>query len=52
MVDTVLAKLEAVAVVEVKANLGMFPAEALGILDSTLCHIAEQDRVGIVARTL
>ena len=49
MVDAILAELEAVAVVEVEYNLGMFPTEALGIVNSTLSHVTEQNRVGVVA---
>ncbi len=48
-VDAALAKLEAVTVVEVEDNLGVLPAEFLGIGDSTLGHVAEQGGVGIVA---
>ena len=44
-----LAELEAVAVVKVEHNLGMFPTEALGIINSTLGHVTEQNRVGVVA---
>ena len=35
MVDAILAEPEAVAVVKVEHNLGMFPTEALGIINST-----------------
>ena len=52
MVDAVFAELERVAVVKVKNDLGMLPTDRLGILNGTLGHIAEQDGVGIVARTL
>ena len=51
MFDAVLAELEAVTVVEVKHDLGIFPAEALCIFNSTLGHEAEQDGVGIIACT-
>ncbi len=51
-VDAALAQLEAVAVVEVEYNLGLLPAELLGILDGTLGHIAQQSGVCVVAGTL
>jgi hypothetical protein len=47
-IDAALAKLEAVAVVEVKDDLGMLPAEFLGICDSAFGHIAEKGLVGII----
>ena len=51
-IHAALAKLEAVAVVEMENDLGMLPAEFLGIFNSTFRHIAEKGLVGIVARTL
>ncbi len=38
--------------VEMEADLGMLPAEFLGIGNSTLSHIAEKGSVGIVACAL
>ena len=52
MVDAVLTELECVAVIEMEHDLGMLPAERLGILHSTLGHVAEKDRVGVVAGAL
>ncbi len=52
VVDTVLAELESIAVVEVQADLGMFPAQGFGIFHRALCHIAEQYGVGVVTRAL
>ena len=51
VVDAVFAELECVTMVEVKHDLGMLPAEALGIFYCALGHVAEKDRVGIVAGT-
>ena len=51
-IHAALAKLEAVAVVEVENNLGMLPAEFFCILHSTFRHVAEKGLVGVVARTL
>ena len=48
-VDAALAELERIAVVEVKNDLGLLPAEFLGVLDGTLSHVAQQCGVGIVA---
>ena len=52
VVDAALAKLEAVTVVEVQNDLGILPAEFLGVGHSTLGHIAEQGRVSVVASAL
>ena len=52
VVDAAFAKLEAVAMVEMENDLGMLPAEFLGIGHCALSHVAEQGAVGIVARTL
>ncbi len=52
VVDAVFAELEGITVVEVEHNLGMLPAERLGVFNGTLCHVAEQDGVGIGARSL
>ena len=38
--------------VEVKNDLGILPAELLGISHSTLGHVAQEGSVGIVAGTL
>jgi hypothetical protein len=38
--------------VKMETDLGILPSEFLGILDGTLCHIAEEGLVGIVAGTL
>jgi hypothetical protein len=51
-VYTVLAKLEAVSVVEVQNDLRMIATQLLSIFYSALCHVAEQDRISIVAGTL
>ncbi len=52
VVHAVLAHLEAVAVVKVKHDLRMLPAKRFGIFYRPLGHVAEEDRVGIVARAL
>ncbi len=49
VVDAGFAKLEAVTVVEVEADLGIFPAEFLSVSNSTLSHVAQESSVGIVA---
>ena len=51
-VDTVLAQLEAVTVIEVEADLGVLPAQFLRISDGTFGHIAEEGGVRIVAGAL
>ena len=51
-VHAALAELVAVAVVQVKDDLRLLPAQFLGIFDGTLGHIAEQGLVRVVARTL
>ena len=51
-VNAALAQLEAVAVVQVKNNLGVLPTQFLGILNSTFCHVAEEGLVGVVTGTL
>ena len=51
-VDTALADLEAVAVIEVKYDLGVLPAKFLGVFHCSLSHVAEKGCVGIVAGTL
>ncbi len=38
--------------VEVEADLRLLPAEFLSILNGTLCHVAEQSLVGVVACAL
>jgi hypothetical protein len=48
-VDAAFAEFEAVAVVEVEHNLGIFPAEFLGIFYSTLSHVTEEGCVCVVA---
>ena len=44
-----LAEFKAVAMIEVEHYLGIFPTEFLGIGHGTLCHVAQQGSVGIVA---
>ena len=51
-INAALAGLEAVAVVEVEADLGLFPAEFLGVCNSTFSHVTEKSLVGIVAGAL
>ena len=51
-VNAALAGFEAVAVVQMKDDLGVLPAKFLCILHSTLCHIAEEGLVGVVACAL
>ena len=51
-VDTVLAELEAVTVVEVEHDFGMGTTEFLGIFNGTLSHVAEKGGIGIFASTL
>jgi hypothetical protein len=38
-------------VVEVQNNLGIFPAEFFGVFNGTLCHVAEECGICIVAGT-
>jgi hypothetical protein len=47
-----LHQLEAVTVVEVQHDLRMVATQRLSILHSALCHVAEKDRISIVAGTL
>ena len=51
-VHAALAGLEAVTVIEVEADLGIGPAELLGVSDGTLGHVAEKGGVGVVAGAL
>ncbi len=51
-VDAALAELEAIAVVEVKNDFGIFPAEFLGVCYGTLGHVAQEGGVCIVAGAL
>ena len=51
-VAAALAQLKAVAVVEVKHDLRVLPAQLLGKLHGTLCHVAQQRLVGILASAL
>ena len=51
-VHAALAELERVAVVEVQHDLGLCPAQLLGVLHGTFGHVAQQGLVGIVARAL
>ena len=51
-VHAALAQLEAVTVIQVQADLGILPAQFLGILDSTFGHVAQKGLVGVVAGTL
>lgn len=51
-VDAALAGLEAITVVEVEYDFGLFATELFSIFYCTLCHIAKEGLVGIVAGTL
>ena len=51
-VNTRLAKLEAIAVVEVQHYLRVNPTQLLGISHSSLCHIQQHSSIGILAGTL
>ena len=51
-VHTALAEFEAVAVVEVECNFGMVASKFLCVFHSTLCHVAKERLVSIVACTL
>ena len=51
-VDAALARLEAVAVVEVQDDLGLLAAEILRVLDRALGEIAQKRRARVLARTL
>ena len=51
-VDAALARLEAVAVVEVEDDLGLLAAELLGVLDGAFGHVAENRGVRVLARAL
>ena len=50
-INTALAKLEAVSVIEVQADLRMLPTEFLSVLHSALCHVTQQRLVCIVTST-
>ena len=50
-VHAALAELEAVAMVQVEADLGMLPTELLRIRDSTFRHVTEKGLVGILTGT-
>ena len=52
VVNALLANLKAVTVVEVKGNLRIGTAELLGILHSTLSHVAEDGAVSVGTSTL
>ena len=52
VVDAVLAEFEAVAMVEVEHNLRLLATEFLSIFHSTLCHVAEDGAVSVVACAL
>ena len=47
--DAALAELEAIAVVEVESDLWVGAAELLSILYSTLCHVAKESLVSVLA---
>ena len=51
-VHAALADLEAVAVVQVQADLRVLPTELLRVSDGTFGHVAEKGGVGIVAGAL
>ncbi len=51
-IDAALARLEAVAMIEVKHDLRILAAEFLGVGHRTLGHVAQNRRVGVLARTL
>ena len=51
-VDAALARLEAVAVVEVEDNLRLLAAELLGVLDRAFGHVAENRGVRVLAGAL
>ena len=47
-----LASFEAITVVEVKADFGVFATEFLSVSHSTLCHVAKQRGVSVFASAL
>lgn len=49
---TILAELEAISMIKVENDFRSLATQFLSILNSTLCHVAEKDWVGIVAGTL
>ena len=51
-IDAALAEFERISVVEVQHDLGLCPAQLLGILHGAFGHVAQQGLVGVVARTL
>ena len=51
-VNAALASFEAITVVEVKADFGVFATEFLSVSHSTLCHVAKQRGVCIFASAL